>query len=343
MASHGRHPPGETVGDDDREVLNSTDRIVRLLGDEMGPDVADMYARSRALQDRWARMRHPGEGLRERKKRLTRQQISDVATTLFIARGFEHVTVAQIAEIVGVSEKTIYNYFPAKESLVFDEADDASARLATALRERGPLESPTSAMLRALADDANQLKELPEESHRMMLLFAEMVASTPALRAAWLELQDRLTEVARAELARHADVDPLEPEPAIAARAIVGLTDVYYRSIIRHIEAGLHSHELSEAVAADLERAARLLDTGLWSFSLLTQGSRTRAQLREAALAAEAARKQVMDALKQARSTWRELRAQTQEQPRQQRAQAKRAAKAHVAAVREEAKQRSQR
>jgi len=165
-----------------------------------------------------------------------------------------------------------------------------------------------------------------------------MIETTPALRAAWLELQDRLVEVATVELARHAELDPREPEPAIAARAIVGLTDVVMRSHVRHIEDGLRGHALSEAVTADLERSARLLDTGLWSFSLLTQGTRTRSQLREAALASEEARKQVMDALKQARTAWNELRTGAHQQTRQQREEAKRAAKAQAVAIREEAK-----
>lgn len=333
--------------------LQGSDRIARLLMAEMGGEMAGAYARTRELQERWARELHPEEGLRERKKRLTRQQISDVATTLFLVRGFEHVTVAQIAEIVGVSEKTVYNYFPTKESLVFDEADEGQARLARALREREPNESPTRAMLRALEQDAKRLEELPDESHMLLPLFLEMIETTPALRAAWLELQDRLVEVATVELARHAELDPREPEPAIAARAIVGLTDVVMRSHVRHIEDGLRGRALSKAVTSDLERSARLLDTGLWSFSLLTQGTRTRSQLRDAALATEDARKQVMDALEQARSTWNELRGRAQGHTRQTyedtkhhaktratatREEAKRAAKAQAAAIREEAK-----
>ena len=305
---------------------------------EMGTEMATAYVRTRELEERWARELHPEEGLRERKKRLTRQQISDVATTLFLVRGFEHVTVAHIAEIVGVSEKTVYNYFPTKESLVFDEADEGQARLARALREREPSESPTRAMLRALEQDAKRLEDLPDESHLLLPLFLEMIETTPALRAAWLELQDRLVEVATVELARHAELDPREPEPAIAARAIVGLTDVVMRSHVRHIEDGVRGHALSEAVTADLERSARLLDTGLWSFSLLTQGTRTRSQLREAALASEETRKQVMDALKQARTAWNELRTGAQQQTRQQREDAKRAAKAQAVSIREEAK-----
>ncbi len=57
----------------------------------------------------------PGaEGLRERKKRLMRQQLSDTATQMFLARGFDAVRVTQIAEACGVSEKTVFNYFPTK-------------------------------------------------------------------------------------------------------------------------------------------------------------------------------------------------------------------------------------
>jgi MftR C-terminal domain len=138
--------------------------------------------------------------------------------------------------------------------------------------------------------------------------FAEMVASTPSLRAAWLDLKGRLVTVATEELAARADVDPHDPEPMIVAQAIMGLQEVSYHSRVHHIEDGLRGVDLRDAVFADLERAARLLDTGLWSFNLLTQGVRTRQQLREAAAATEDARRQVVDALKQARAAWREVR-----------------------------------
>jgi AcrR family transcriptional regulator len=307
---------GQGVGGRDRLAdhlpdelsVSGEDAIQRLLARELGEELAEAFARARQTQERWARRRHPGEGLRERKKRHTRQQISDVATTLFVVRGFDHVKVSEIADVVGVSEKTVYNYFPTKESLVFDRADEGIARLTAALREREAGESPAKAVLRALGEDLDELGELPEEVHMFMPVFAEMVASTPALRAAWLDLQGRLVAVATEELAARADVDPRDPEPLIAARAIVGLLEVAYESRIRHIEAGLRGGELREAVLADLERAARLLDTGLWSFNLLAQGARTRAQLREAANAAEDIRAQVVDALEQARATWRELR-----------------------------------
>jgi AcrR family transcriptional regulator len=283
-------------------------RIQQLLIRELGPEMAEAFVFAREAQERWERRRHPNAGLRERKKRRTRQQISDVATSLFVVRGFDRVKVSEIAAIVGVSEKTVYNYFPTKESLVFDRADDGVARLAAALRERAPGESPTKAMLRALDEDMTDLEDLPDEIYALEAMFAQMVATTPALRAALRDLQSRLVEVATEELAAAADLDPRDPEPLIAARAIVALQELAFASRMRHVEEGLRGKELHAAVSDDLERAARLLDAGLWSFNLLTQGARTRQQLREAAAAAEDVRRQVLDALEQARAAWRALR-----------------------------------
>jgi AcrR family transcriptional regulator len=298
--------PAEDLADP-ADAFSDDGRIRRVLERELGKELAQAVFLARETQERWARRRHPDDGLRERKKRRTRQQISDVATALFVIRGFDQVRVSEIAQIVGVSEKTVYNYFPTKESLVFDRADETIARLVAALRERSAGESPTRAVLRALADDMEDLKDMPDGLYVFFPLFSTMIASTPALRAAWLDLQSRLVEIATEELARLADVDPREPEPMVAARAIVALTDLSFASRMRHIEAGLRGGELRDAVILDLERAARLLDVGLWSFNLLAQGVRTRRQVQDAAAAVEDARRQVQDALKHARSAWHEL------------------------------------
>ncbi len=305
--STGTDGSGSPVGEDPSDGLSDEGRIRRLLVRELGEELADAFFVARETQERWARQRYPHDGLRERKKRRTRQQISDVATTLFVVRGFDHVKVSEIAEIVGVSEKTVYNYFPTKESLVFDRTDATIDRLVAALRERPAGESPTKAVLRALGEDMDDLEDLPEEINAFLPLFNEMIAATPALRAAWLDLQGKLVEVATEELAALADVDPRDPEPMVAARAIVALMDLSFSSRMRHLERGLRGRQLRDAVVDDLERAARLLDAGLWSFKLLTQKARTRQQLREAAAAAEDARQQVSDALKQARAAWHEL------------------------------------
>src|SRR5580700_10876426 len=80
------------------------------------------------------------EGLRERKKRLMRKQLSDTATAMFLERGFDAVRVAEVAEACGVSEKTVFNYFPVKESLVLDRLEATMASLRTGLAE--PAVSP---------------------------------------------------------------------------------------------------------------------------------------------------------------------------------------------------------
>src|ERR1700726_339752 len=90
----------------------------------------------------------PVEGLRARKKRLMRQQLTDTATEMFLERGFDAVRVAEVAEACGVSEKTVFNYFPTKESLLLDRFDTTMTGLRTGLADPGV--PPVEAALRIL-------------------------------------------------------------------------------------------------------------------------------------------------------------------------------------------------
>src|SRR6201995_4403445 len=296
----------------DDEALADTageEILDRLISDEMGEKIAEVMRAARRAQEAWHRARHPDEGLRERKRRLTPPPTSDAATTMFAPRGFDPVKVSEVADRVGVSEKTIYNYFPTKESLVLDAADEPVEGMARALRERGPDESLTAAVVRAIRTDMERFDQAPDELVDFMPLFLGMIDSTPALRAAWLEMHDRLTNVARDELAAQAGVDPRDPEPMAAARALAGLAEVALESRIRRIREGLRGEELRRVTDDDLERAARLLETGLWSFNV-PRSQRATQQALEAARAAEDARAQVLKALRQARAAWEELRSE---------------------------------
>src|ERR1700733_6434669 len=247
--------PMTTVDEDALEEPFNDDRVHRVLTGELGEGLADALRRVRRFQEAMAVRRHPEEGLRERKRRLTRQRISDVATILFASRGFDNVKVSTVADIVGVSEKTIYNYFPTKESMVLDWADEAIGSLAQVIRECPANESLTTAVVRAMKADMERFDEVPDDLVVFLPRFIHLIESTPALRAAWLEMNDRVVTVAAEALAARAEVDPRDPEPMIAARTLSGLGGVALAARVRYIEQGLRGIELRDAVLTDLERA----------------------------------------------------------------------------------------
>src|SRR5580700_6335680 len=87
-------------------------------------------------------------GLRERRKQETRRAVSDIATRLFVANGFEEVTISQVADAAGVAKMTVTNYFPRKEDLVFDRAEAVVRHLADVIAARAPGESMLAAIRR---------------------------------------------------------------------------------------------------------------------------------------------------------------------------------------------------
>jgi AcrR family transcriptional regulator len=132
------------------------------------------------------------EGLRERKKRLTRTAIFDAAERLFSERGFENVTVAEIADAANISVKTLFTYIRAKEELVFSDEPNILDALVAAVKDlaagQTPLDAVTAALL-AAADDGTDRTGL-EGFHRMI---GQSPAIRSRLRAMWGETEDALT------------------------------------------------------------------------------------------------------------------------------------------------------
>ncbi|MFD4946273.1 TetR/AcrR family transcriptional regulator [Streptomyces sp. NPDC058409] len=87
----------------------------------------------------------PGQNLRTRKMQRTREDVARTAVRLFLAQGYERTTVGQIADAVGVSQRTVFRYFPAKEDLVLAPLTASGDALVTALRSRPEEESPMCA------------------------------------------------------------------------------------------------------------------------------------------------------------------------------------------------------
>jgi AcrR family transcriptional regulator len=212
-------------------------------------------------------LRGPAEGLRARKKRLMRQQLSDAATRMFVERGFDAVRVAEVAEACGVSEKTVFNYFPTKESLVLDRLEATMASLRAGLAE--PAVPSVQAALRILDRELSAMtgwltgQDDPAGAARAIRRFGDLIRATPSLRAYQSDMMDQFVAVAAEILAARAGMRPDDPEPQIAARALLGLWHVQAESLRQH----LSNERVHELVTADVRRAARLIENGLGSFA----------------------------------------------------------------------------
>jgi AcrR family transcriptional regulator len=225
----------------------------------------------------WTGPRVPGaeapetEGLRERKKRLMRQQLSDTATRMFLERGFDAVRVTEIAEACGVSEKTVFNYFPTKESLILDRLESTMASLRAGLAEPGvpAVEAALRILDRELGDMTSWLAAQgdPVQASAMIQRFGAMIAATPSLRAHQNDMMDSYVAVAAAILAERAAMSAGDPEPQIAAVALLGLWRVQSQSLSKYLDGTRTAAQVHAAVTADVHRAARLIDAGLASLS----------------------------------------------------------------------------
>ena len=216
------------------------------------------------------------EGLRERKKRLMRQQLSDTATQMFLERGFDAVRVAEIAGACGVSEKTVFNYFPTKESLILDRLETTMASLRTGLAEPGV--SPVEAALRILNGELGAMtswlaaQDDPVQASAAIRRFGALIQATPSLRAHQSDMMDQFTTVAAAILAERAELSAADPEPLIAATALLGLWRIQFQSLTNYLDGTRTPAQVRQAVTADVRRAARLIDTGLSSFAAFAPG-----------------------------------------------------------------------
>lgn len=159
--------------------------------------------------------------VRERKKREMRERISDVATALFFARGFEAVTVDEIAAEAGVSKVTVFNYFPRKEDLHVDRAEEVKRVLCEAVATRSAGESPIEALSRLahrLHADKQSYAWLDDRS----VGWWRVVAASPSLQSRVRELGDEAVEALAIELAG--------PEPEGRARLVAGMVILTWRT-----------------------------------------------------------------------------------------------------------------
>ncbi|MFC9331070.1 TetR/AcrR family transcriptional regulator [Kitasatospora sp. NPDC057015] len=165
-------------------------------------------------------------GRRERKKAATRQALADAALTLFLARGYDQVTLHEIAEAADVSTTTLLKHFPSKEALVFDEDSDQETSLVAAVHDR----APDTTVPQALCAHVKQVRLRGADSDPHYTDFFDLVTRTPALgdyaHRMWMRHQDALAHA----IARDAGLPPGDPHSAALARFALETSALAHRS-----------------------------------------------------------------------------------------------------------------
>ena len=209
-------------------------------------------------------------GLRELKKQQTRQLIADTAWRLFADRGFDRVTVAEVARQAQVAEATVFNYFPTKEDLFYHRLEAFEAALVEAVAARAVGEPALAAVRRYLLEPGGLLAQVEAgdaEALQRLRTVNRVIAASPALLAreqrAIARSTDRLAELLAADTGAGAD----DVTARAAANALLGVQ----RALLDHVRRRVLDDDEPGRLAADVRelgrRAFALLKRGLGDYA----------------------------------------------------------------------------
>jgi AcrR family transcriptional regulator len=207
-------------------------------------------------------------GLRERKKQLTRQRIAETARRLFGERGFERVTIAEIARAADVSEQTVFNYFPTKEDLVFWRLGAFEDALLAAVRERPPGQSALEGFRGFLMTQRGLLGRSDPDARAELAALTRVIVESPALRAREQQILAGYTESLAELLAEETGADADDVAPLVAANALVAIHRALIHRARRGIVAGTPQRTLARALEEQAERAFAMLAGGLGDYAV---------------------------------------------------------------------------
>ncbi|MFZ4184340.1 TetR family transcriptional regulator [Streptomyces pseudogriseolus] len=189
-------------------------------------------------------------GLRERKKRRMYRTVSDIAIRMFLERGFDAVSVAEVAAAAEISKPTLFRYFPAKEDLVLYRIADHEEEPARVVRERPtPLEALRRHFLEGLErrDPVTGLNDDPE-----VLAFHALLYGTPSLVARLYRQLERTEEALAEALGGGLDA-------RLAAGQVVAVRRILAQENWRRIAAGERLDDVREDAVTAAERAFDVL------------------------------------------------------------------------------------
>ena len=210
------------------------------------------------------------QGLRERKKRATRDAIAASARRLFAKRGFDAVTVAEIAVAANVSEKTVFNHFAAKEDLVFAGGDTRLAQLLADIAQRPP---GTSVLDVFRANSEAMLDTVAAGETEDSLIVPRIVRNSPALQERLTVAWEREAESVAAVIAQATGADDDDLVPAVVARTLAATLITIFRAAFDGLLAGEDPEQLAARLRPQAARAYDRLAAGLADYGVAAIGS----------------------------------------------------------------------
>jgi AcrR family transcriptional regulator len=199
-------------------------------------------------------------GLRERKKQQTRQLIFETASRLFRERGFDAVTVAEVARAADVSDLTVFNYFPTKADLYFGRMELFEERLLAAVAERPDGEPVWNPFRRLIIDGAAQFSDVNAER---IARAAPAIAASRALQIHEREVVARYARRLADLLARETHTLPSDPVPIAVATAMFGAHRAVVEYVRAEVLAGHRGPALAARVQAQATRVFAVLEAGI--------------------------------------------------------------------------------
>jgi AcrR family transcriptional regulator len=192
-------------------------------------------------------------GRRSRKRLATRQGISNAATRLFLERGFDHVTVDEIAAAADVGRMTVFNYFPRKEDMFFDRDEESREILRDALRQRDPRVAPIETLRLVAHRLVAEQSPYAEFSVRSQV-FIETVEASETLTARARAIRDEITHVVALALSESVGREPADPDAQLAAGMLLATWTIAFIHAHRIFRERRNTDEAKDALIALVDK-----------------------------------------------------------------------------------------
>lgn len=199
---------------------------------------------------------------RARKRLATRQVISNIATRLFFERGFDQVTVDEIAAAADVGRMTVFNHFPRKEDMFFDRDEELREILREALRQRDPRVTPIETfrlLAHRLVAQQSRLVRFSAGSQGLI----KTIEGSETLKARARAIRDEIAQVVTVALSECVGREPADPDAILAAGLLLATWTVALIQAHWALRRGRHKEEATATFLAIVDKGTVGLNAAL--------------------------------------------------------------------------------